>query len=412
MKVQNKKGLGILSKLFVLAAAFVLIGQLSITANAQGTTTVTADSAKIRSSASTSSEVKASTTKNTKLDVLAQTQDSEGYTWYKVSVNGSDTGYIRADLVGKIEGSVPSESSQSQNTQTDNTPSTNDGQAVDFVQITDSTVTAAKVTGGSVNVRSNPSTKASVAGKATEGTEVTVSGEATDSDGKVWYQVSFGDTNGFIRYDFLEVTATVQEEETEEEVEEPVEEVVEEEPVKKEYELVFEANPEGVEEWFLYDYNRGSKQSLADLLAVVRQSQDDEASAVAKLKTYKIIVIVMIAVILALIVGVTLLVFKLKDAYEYEYEDDEDEDEDDEDEDEDEDDDDIEDDEDEDEDEDDEDIEDEPVVRKGNIRNKPSTPIRVKSVTTPKKQEPSSSWQSKNFLDVDDDMEFEFLDIK
>lgn len=408
MKVQNKKGLGILSKLFVLAAAFVLIGQLSITANAQGTTTVTADSAKIRSSASTSSEVKASTTKNTKLDVLAQTQDSEGYTWYKVSVNGSDTGYIRADLVGKIEGSVPSESSQSQNTQTDNTPSTNDGQAVDFVQITDSTVTAAKVTGGSVNVRSNPSTKASVAGKATEGTEVTVSGEATDSDGKVWYQVSFGDTNGFIRYDFLEVTATVQEEETEEEVEEPVEEVVEEEPVKKEYELVFEANPEGVEEWFLYDYNRGSKQSLADLLAVVRQSQDDEASAVAKLKTYKIIVIVMIAVILALIVGVTLLVFKLKDAYEYEYEDDEDEDEDDEDED----DDDIEDDEDEDEDEDDEDIEDEPVVRKGNIRNKPSTPIRVKSVTTPKKQEPSSSWQSKNFLDVDDDMEFEFLDIK
>ena len=408
MKVQNKKGLGILSKLFVLAAAFVLIGQLSITANAQGTTTVTADSAKIRSSASTSSEVKASTTKNTKLDVLAQTQDSEGYTWYKVSVNGSDTGYIRADLVGKIEGSVPSESSQSQNTQTDNTPSTNDGQAVDFVQITDSTVTAAKVTGGSVNVRSNPSTKASVAGKATEGTEVTVSGEATDSDGKVWYQVSFGDTNGFIRYDFLEVTATVQEEETEEEVEEPVEEVVEEEPVKKEYELVFEANPEGVEEWFLYDYNRGSKQSLADLLAVVRQSQDDEASAVAKLKTYKIIVIVMIAVILALIVGVTLLVFKLKDAYEYEYEDDEDED----DEDEDEDDDDIEDDEDEDEDEDDEDIEDEPVVRKGNIRNKPSTPIRVKSVTTPKKQEPSSSWQSKNFLDVDDDMEFEFLDIK
>lgn len=406
MKVQNKKGLGILSKLFVLAAAFVLIGQLSITANAQGTTTVTADSAKIRSSASTSSEVKASTTKNTKLDVLAQTQDSEGYTWYKVSVNGSDTGYIRADLVGKIEGSVPSESSQSQNTQTDNTPSTNDGQAVDFVQITDSTVTAAKVTGGSVNVRSNPSTKASVAGKATEGTEVTVSGEATDSDGKVWYQVSFGDTNGFIRYDFLEVTATVQEEETEEEVEEPVEEVVEEEPVKKEYELVFEANPEGVEEWFLYDYNRGSKQSLADLLAVVRQSQDDEASAVAKLKTYKIIVIVMIAVILALIVGVTLLVFKLKDAYEYEYEDDEDED------DEDEDDDDIEDDEDEDEDEDDEDIEDEPVVRKGNIRNKPSTPIRVKSVTTPKKQEPSSSWQSKNFLDVDDDMEFEFLDIK
>ena len=407
MKVQNKKGLGLVSKLFALAAAFVLIGQLSITANAQGTTTVTADSAKIRSSASTSSEVKASTTKNTKLDVLAQTQDSNGYTWYKVSVNGSDTGYIRADLVGTIEGDVPAESSQSQNAQADNTPSTNDGQAVDFVQITDSTVTAAKVTGGSVNVRSNPSTKASVAGKATEGTEVTVSGEATDNDGKVWYQVSFGDTNGFIRFDFLEVTATVEEEEPVEEVVEEPEEEVEEEPVKKEYEVVFEANPEGVEEWFLYDHNRGTKQSLADLLAVVRQTQDNENSAVAKLKTYKIIVIVMIAVVLALVVAVTLLVFKLKDAYEYEYEDDEDDEDDDED-DEDEDDDDIEDEDDE----DDEDEEDEPVVRRGGMKNKPNTPIRVKSVTTPKKQESSSSWQSKNFLDVDDDMEFEFLDIK
>ena len=69
----------------------------------------------------------------------------------------------------------------------------------------------------------------------------------------------------------------------------PVEEPVEETVVPKEYEVVYEANPEGVEEWFLYDHNRGTKQSIADLLAVVRQLQDDEGSAASKLKTYKIL---------------------------------------------------------------------------------------------------------------------------
>jgi len=411
MKVQNKKGLGIFGKLFLFAAVLVLeavlIGQTSITANAQGTTTVTADSAKIRSSASTSSDVKASASKDAKLDVLAQTTDANGYTWYKVYVNGSDTGYIRADLVATVEGSVPTESASDA---AESAPSTNDGQAVDFVQVNESTVTGAKVTGGSVNVRSNPTTSASVAGKAKEGTEVTVSGEATDSEGKIWYQVSFGDTSGFIRSDFVEVTATA-EPEVEEVVEEEPEEVVEEETsVKKEYEVVYEANPEGVEEWFLYDHNRGTKQSLADLLAVVRQTQDNENSAVAKLKTFKIIVIVMVAVILSLIIGVTLLVFKLRDAYEYEYDDDEDDDEDD-------DDDDIDDEEEED---DDDDEDDEPVVRRQVLRKNTSEknpPIRVKSISTPEKTAPApkkdnASWQSKNFLDIDDDMEFEFLDIK
>jgi len=418
MKLQNKKGTGIWGKLFLFAVVLVLeavlIGQTSITANAQGTTTVTADSAKIRSLASTSSDVKASATKDAKLDVLAQTTDADGYTWYKVYVNGTDTGYIRADLVATVEGSVPTESAPTAEANTpdttDSAPSTNEGQAVDFVQVNASTVTGAKVTGGSVNVRSNPTTSASVAGKAKEGTEVTVSGEATDSEGKIWYQVSFGDTSGFIRSDFVEVTATA-EPEVEEVVEEEPEEVVEEETsVKKEYEVVYEANPEGVEEWFLYDHNRGTKQSLADLLAVVRQTQDNENSAVAKLKTFKIIVIVMVAVILALIIGVTLLVFKLRDAYEYEYDDDEDDDEDD-------DDDDIDDEEEED---DDDDEDDEPVVRRQVLRKNTSEknpPIRVKSISTPEKTAPApkkdnASWQSKNFLDIDDDMEFEFLDIK
>ena len=439
MKVQNKKGFEIVSKLFLLAAVLVLqvviLGQTTITANAQGTAKVTADSGKIRKTPDTSADVLGSVKENDKLTVIAQTTASDGYTWYKVFVDDSTKGYIRADLVGDVEGSIETESasdaaandsgSNSDNNADSNTASesTNDNaqeeddepaqQAVEFVQVNPSTVSKAKVTASSVNVRSNPSTSASVAGKAKQDTEVNVFGEATDNAGAVWYQVKYtsNDTTveGFIRSDFVEVTEQV-EAVPEEPVEEaPVEEAPAEEPsVPKEYEAVYEAGPDGVEEWFLYDYNRGTKQSISDLLSVVRQSQEDEGSAAGKLKTYKIILIIMVAIILALVVGITLLIFKLRDAYEYEYEDDDEDEEDDEDED------------DEDEEDEDEDDEDD-MYSRAPIRRKPVTrtvraaapaPSRAaKPAPAPQKKE-SSTWQSKNFLDIDDDMEFEFLDIK
>ncbi len=420
MKVQNEKRFTLWGKLCLLAVLFVveaiLLQQTSLTVNAQGKTTVTASSGKIRESASTSSDVMASVAKNDKLDVLAQTTDADGYTWYKVYVNGSDTGYIRADLVGEVTGSVSTESASSSS---NNTDSSNDDapvvQQTEFVQVTATDVAAGKVTGESVNVRENPSTNAAVAGKATGGTEVSITGQATDGSGKVWYQISYGDVTGFIRSDFLEITQTV-EPEVEEPVEEVEEPVVEETtPVNKDYELVYEANAEGVEEWFLYDYTRGTKQSLVDLLAVVRQSQEDEQGAVSQLKTFKILAIVMAAFILALVIVVTVLIFKLRDSYEYEYEDDgEDDDEDEDDE---------EDDEDDDEDEDDEDDEEEEFVRKPVFRktakgstqsNRTASEARQPAKTAPKAEpeKKDTSWQSKNFLDIDDDMEFEFLDLK
>ncbi len=429
MKVQNKKGFEIVSKLFLLAAVLVLqmviFGQTTITANAQGTAKVTADSGKIRKTPDTSSDVLASVKQNDELTVIAQTTASDGYTWYKIFVDDSTKGYIRADLVGNVEGSIETESasdaaangndSAASDTANDTVEEEDEPQqqAVEFVQVNPSTVSKAKVTGSSVNVRSNPSTNASVAGKAKGDTEVNVFGEAADSTGNIWYQVKFTSNDktveGFIRSDFLEILETqdipenVEETPAEEVTEEPVEETT----VPKEYEVVYEANPEGVEEWFLYDHNRGTKQSIADLLAVVRQNQENENGAVAKLKTYKIALIVMIAVILALIVGVTLLIFKLKDAYEYEYEDEDDEDEDDDDEDED------------DEDDDDEDDDDD-IYARTSVRRKPmpkAAPARGAKTApratapAPQKKE-SSTWQSKNFLDIDDDMEFEFLDIK
>ena len=432
MKVQNKKGLGIVSKLFLLAAVLVLeavlLSQSTITANAQGTAKVTADSGKIRKTPDTSADVLGSVKENDKLTVIAQTTASDGYTWYKVFVDDTTKGYIRGDLVGDVEGSIETESasdaaangnadSNESNTSSETTGDTAQEedepqqQAVEFVQVSESTVSKAKVTATSVNVRSNPSTNASIAGKANQGTEVSVFGEAADASGKTWYQVKFTANDktveGFIRYDFLEILESQDAPENVEETpaEEVVEEVEEEPSVPKEYEVVYEANPEGEEEWFLYDHNRGTKQSIEDLLAVVRQTQENEDSAVAKLKTYKIFMIVMVAVILALVVAVTLLIFKLKDSYEYEYEDDDEDDDDDEDED----------DDDEDEEEDDDDDE---VYSRVPVRRKPVTtssretkPVQRAAAPVPQKKE-SSTWQSKNFLDIDDDMEFEFLDIK
>ena len=387
----------------LICMVLMLVQQTSLSAYAMGKAKVVADSGKIRAGASTNTEAKASVVKDDELDIIAQTKDSNGYTWYKVYVNGTDTGYIRADLLSEATGSIPTEEADTQSNDAAATEDT--AQQTEFVQVTASTAAAGKVVGDTVNVRENPSTKAAIAGKATGGTEVTISGETTDSAGKMWYQVSYGNVTGFIRSDFLEITqmAEPEVEEVVEEVEEVVEEV--QEPVNQDYELVYEANAEGVEEWFLYDYNRGTKQSLENLLTVVRQSQEEEKGAVSQLKTFKIIAIVLAAVILALVVVVTILIFKLRDSYEYVYEDDDDDDDDDED----------------DDDDDEEDEEDE-VVRRSAFKK--TAPVKKSSTTVqPERQavKPSSgkttekkdtSWQSKNFLDVDDDMEFEFLDLK
>ena len=434
MKKQNEKRLAIWTRVYMLVAVLLIWtafwGQSSLVVSAQGKAKVTASSGKIRESADTDSEVLASVKDGDKLDVIAQTTDSDGYTWYKVYVDDTTTGYIRADLVGEVSGTIKTESasdsSDKEEEEEESTTQKKDEkeekkeeepvkQDVQFVQVNASTASAGKVIGAkSVNVRENPSTSAAVAGKADEGTEVSISGEATDNAGKIWYQVSFGNTTGFIRSDYIEVLQSVDAVEVEEEPTENVAEEIEEEPVEeienKEYELVYEANAEGVEEWFLYDHNRGTKQSLQNLLNVVRQTQEEGQNAVSQLKTFKILAVVMVAFILALIIVVTVLVFKLRDAYEYEYEDDEeDEDEDDEGE------------------EDDDEDEEEFTARRPLFKKASQAPVERPVVKTEQETETvktskpvqkaeaetkDTSWQSKNFLDVDDDMEFEFLDLK
>ena len=380
--------------LLTVALAFCIFLGSSEAALAAGTAKVVASSGKIRAAADTGSETKASVKKGDKLDVIASKKDGSGYTWYKVYINDKDTGYIRADLV-TVEGTISEEKEGSSTSSSTSTTSDTSGNKtvvgsnnstetekkeetkteVAVVNVSETDVATAKAN-ADVRVRKGAGTNFDVAGQAKKGTEVTVSGVASDAEGKNWYQISFNEgdktVNGFIREDFLEVLTYV--EVVEEEI---VEEVVEEEPVveNNDYYLSYMQNDAGEMDWYLFDNINGTSQSLTQILNAVEQLKANELEEAEQISTMRLIVIALAAVVAILIVVVTILIFKLRDAYEYEYEDEEEEDEDDE--------------------EDDEEEEEE---------IKEIKPLKTS-------QSENTAWQSKDFLELDDDMEFEFLDL-
>ena len=171
------------------------------------------------------------------------------------------------------------------------------------------------------------------------------------------------------------------------------------------YELKYEPNNEGVDTWYLYDHIKGTRQSIDNINAVMQQSQAAESSDAGDVSKYKKIVIIMGIVILFLVIAVSILLFKLRDSYE-DWEDDDD-------------------------DEAYEEelpqrsvrkatptpapvVEDEPNDDDIKIVTKKGKPKKASAITKPSKalqDDRKEAWQSKNFLDIDDDMEFEFLDI-
>ena len=382
---------------------------------AAGTCKVSADAAKIRESASTSAEVVGSTVKGSKLDVLSSTKDSSGYTWYKVYVDGNTTGYIRADLVTDVDGDIATEKSSSSSSNSTESTSSNETttQTETAQEVTTTTVEACEFTSGtttdSVSVREAASTKSNKKATAPSGQALSITGQATGSDGNIWYQVSYDGVNGFIRSDYVNTDSQTSEGEGEDEV---TDEGSEEEadiaaPVSapnNDYELKYEPNNEGVDTWYLYDHIKGTRQSIDNINAVMQQSQTAQADESGDVSKYKKIVIIMGIVILILVIAVSLLLFKLRDSYE-DWEDDDDDQYEDE-------------------------IEERPVRRATpapapviedepndddiKIVTKKGRPKKASAITKPSKalqDDRKEAWQSKNFLDIDDDMEFEFLDI-
>jgi len=447
----------------LIAAGFILtlglaFSNMSVFA---ATTTVTADACKIRKEASTSSDVISSVTQGTKLEVLGATASDDGYTWYQVK-DGDNKGYIRADLVDTPDGAVSSAKTETAKTETaktetakktdDSSSSSSSSGKGKFAKLSEdaddstpaseasgdtsssgvsTTDVATAVTTAKVSVRSGASTSTSKVASAASGQTVAVSGEAMDADGFTWYQISYVDgdkgVEGFIRSDFLEVTERYTAVEEPEEEEEESEEKEKNIPsVSQDYEVVYEANKDGEEEWFLYDHIRGTKQSIENIHAVMQQSQEYADTDNDKLGTYKIIIIVMAVVIVLLIIGVTILSIKLHDSYDsYDYSDDE-EDYDEEEE--------IEEEEIEEMDEDGEEEEEyEPKKRKfgRSSEKKPARKSRsaydfdddeedeeeedIRPARRSRRTETtldSEAWSTDGMLDYDDDMEFEFLDMK
>lgn len=406
----------------VLAAAIISAGVFvgSIGALAAGTCTVVEGAAKIRETASTSAEVVGSTTKGSKLDVIAKTEPGDGYTWYKVKVEGDKTGYIRGDLVNNVEGDISSEGGASTTTTESSAPAEASSVQVDPCEYTTGT------TAESVSVRATPSTNAEKKATTTAGQAVAINGQTKGSDGNIWYQIAYGDVTGYIRSDLVQVSGGEAEAPVDEFTEEGSEGMIDESEESwddvvaettsapnTDYELKYEANDAGVDTWYLYDHINGTRQSLDNIYAVMRQSQTLQAADTGSSSKMKTIIIIMGVVILILIIAVTILLFKLRDSYEdWEDEDDEDEEE--------------EEDEydnvtvakkrvavvnnqqinlDDDEELDDEDIK--IVTRKGKAKKASSLTKPSRSVQEDRKE----AWQSKQFLELDDDMEFEFLDI-
>lgn len=432
----------------------------SVVSLAAGKAKVNASSAMIRKDADKNSDVVASVLKGDSLEIISSKKASDGQTWYKVYVDGEKTGYIRSDLVS-VEESVSEEQSESGGNKTvvgsNNSTSTDKKEEnktetktevkteVAVVNVSSTDAATAKTT-DDVRVRKGAGTKFDVEGSAKKDTEVTVTGVATDSEGKNWYQVSFEQSGktvtGFIREDFLEVLTRAEEEPVVEE--EPIEEEpIEEEPAaeNEDYYLKYMQNDSGEMDWYLFNNIEGSSQSLTQLLDAIEQVKNKELEEDEMVSTMRMIIIALGVVLIILFATVTILIFKLRDAsYEYE-EDDEEEDEEDDDEEEEEEEksarkplfgfkkklmEEEEDEEDEEEDDEEEEEEEEKPARRSLFGFKkkklveedddeeeeeetlqeipPAPPTR-----SPKTE--NKAWDSKDFLELDDDMEFEFLDL-
>lgn len=306
-------------------------------------------------------------------------------------------------------GSVPAGSSTEDNT----AEVSSEAEVTGADQAAEASVTTGNVgtiTKDNVNVRSGASTGTDAVGKFAVGTVVTVTGQETDSEGKIWYAVTSeaNGISGYVREDMIEVT--VQNVENEAPVEDTPSEAAPEETAAAvdEYYVQYADDGTGVSDWYLTDSNTGRSHKISELLNAKNSLEQGAADTDSQVKQLRTIIIILAAIIVILLVVGTVLIIKNLHSVEYD-EDDEDDEEDDEDEyvrpavrekknrfaslrqsryDDDEDEDDEEDDEDEEEEEED----DRPALR---------TSGRSKSTRQPK-----------NFLDVDDDLEFEFLDLK
>lgn len=342
MNKLGKRVAGILLAAGVAISLFVATPVESMAYTTQGK--VTSDNVKVRESASTTAKQVSSLKNGDTIDIIEETTDASGYVWYKIFVNKSEYGYVRSDLVS-ASGTVKSSSSSTTTTTTSTTTST---ASLPETQVTATEQKTATVTSESVNVRKGAGTAYDSVGKVKQGETVTITGEATGTDGKTWYQITFGDgKTGFVRNDLVSISDTATVENTEntqpaegENTEAPAEGEGTENTENTEtatttasaaqgdgkYSLVYSTEEDGTGIWYLYSYDEsgsgGYRVKVDDLIAAA-QSADAVNNLRKQGENYKKIAIVLGVLAVILAAAVVVLALKLRDSLYYEEEEEE-----------------------------------------------------------------------------------------
>lgn len=201
----NKKKM-ICEAVFALIAMVFCFGFFSIDAKADTPGTVNDNNVNIRSGAGTDSTSLGKVNSGDKVTIIEETNG-----WYKVSLPGGTTGYIKTDFVTK---SADGTGTTAPATTTTTTTTTTAATTPATTNVTAIDAKSAYIAGDIVNIRSQASANSDLVAKAQKNSEVTVTGEASASDGYKWYQVSFtadGATKkGFIRSDLVTFTKPTQ----------------------------------------------------------------------------------------------------------------------------------------------------------------------------------------------------------
>lgn len=307
--------------LFLGLAVWFVVSAFTIVSHAQNQGKVTADSAKIRKEASTSSEVLGSADKNASVTINGQVTGADGNIWYQVFVDASTLGYIRSDLVSITDGGTPS--TLTSTTVSSTTTTSNTAANETPAEVTEVNPVSATVTGGqAVRVRSNASTTSTIVTTAESGLALTVTGTATGSDGREWYQVNFtvngSEVEGFIRSDFVNLS----EELTAPEAEAPSEPVEGSDTAqadtapeeKQKYEVAVEDG-----EWYLIDNEATGQYKIADIFDKVEKNGELYLAAAKSAKILKAVVIILVIIIIVLIAALTVMVFRAREAADAAY---------------------------------------------------------------------------------------------
>lgn len=126
--------------------------------------------------------------RGTQLVVTGAQINDVGEIWYAVELKDGTIGYIRSDLLKRVEEEILLQASEAEHK----------APAAAFSSF------RAKTTQAAVNVRANASAKGGKVGQVSRGQILTVVSQVINSAGETWYAVKLSDgTEGFIRSDLL-----------------------------------------------------------------------------------------------------------------------------------------------------------------------------------------------------------------